>query len=78
MDAKDLRLARNKHKDKLIQGAGTFDNQIFSMISNLDKNAVGSLAKPKHDTKRSDGRKVQTEKVSQKQTLQKADLTSKN
>lgn len=39
---------------------------------------MGSLAKPKHDTKRSDGRKVQTEKVSQKQTLQKADLTSKN
>lgn len=49
-------ISKNKNKDKLLLGANTFDNQVFNMIVNIDKNASGNLNKPKHDTKRSDGK----------------------
>ena len=71
-------ISKNKHKDKLLQGVNTFDNQLFNIMANLDKKTPTEFMKQKHDTKRSDGRKAHTEKVSQKQTIQKSDLFSKN
>ena len=71
-------ISKNKNKDKQLHWVNTFDNQLFNMMANIDKKTPAWIAKQKHDTKRSDGRKVQTEKVSQKQTIQKTELACKS